>query len=94
MEALAERASALWHLGKEVCTNTPLSEETIKKHWYQARAEGSDHIDVELQSALLDKNDNFEPTWIPTIVRLLGEHLFNAPIKQSTAHGYPAGLPI
>jgi len=38
LEALAERAAAVWHLAKEVQLSVPLSDDVIKREWLDARA--------------------------------------------------------
>ena len=84
MEGLAERAAALWHLAQEIQLVTPLPRELLVEHWLQAWADGSDHVDMELQSMLLDKNDALDISTIPTFKRLLDMHLFSTPVQVSS----------
>jgi hypothetical protein len=84
MEAFAERAAALWHLAEEIKLHTPLPAASIDEHWLSAWAEGSDHVEMELQSLLLDKNEMLDIATIPTFKRLLDQHLFNAPVQAKS----------
>jgi hypothetical protein len=85
MEVLAERAAVLWHLGNEIQLVTPLPFQTIVENWLTAWAQGSDHVDMELQSLLLDKNDALDITTIGTFKKLLDQHLFNVPVQATSA---------
>ena len=55
VEQLSERAAALWHLGQELSNNVPAKESVLNTEWYEAWANGCNHIDVELQVILLEK---------------------------------------
>ena len=84
MEALSERAATLWHLANEIQLTTPLTERIVREHWLLAWTNGSDHVDMELQSMLLDKSEALDISTIPTFKRLMDLHLFEAPVQQST----------
>jgi hypothetical protein len=83
VEQLAERASACFHIGKELQTSVPIPTAVIEKEWLHAWATGSDHIDVELQAALLEKSDSFQPINIPTLRKLVDDFRFTTPVQQS-----------
>ena len=54
LDAISERAAALWHMGNNIQLATPLIATTVHSNWLSAWAQGSDHIDMELQALLLD----------------------------------------
>ena len=85
IEHLAERAAVVWHVGRELQLSSPISDSALGQHWWGAWADGSDHIDVEVQSVLIDKNDAFQPGQLPTLRRLMDSQLFDAPIKQASS---------
>ena len=83
VEQLSERAAALWHLGQELNNNVPIKESVLKKEWYEAWANGCNHIDVELQAILLEKRDDFEVTKnVPMFKRIVEEHIMTAPVNM------------
>ena len=55
------------------------------QHWVEQFAKGDDQIDVEIQAALLDKSDDFNPSkHVPSLKRILDEHVFaNAPLRMN-----------
>ena len=59
MEALSERAAAVWHLGQELLMNVPINPQALASKWTEAWATGSQHVDVEVQVAVMDKSDTF-----------------------------------
>jgi hypothetical protein len=87
LEALAERATAVWHLAKEVQLLAPLSDLVINREWFDAWAFGSEHADVEAQVALMEKSDSFLVTQnIPTFKNMVDNHLFSgAPVVEVVA---------
>lgn len=83
LDKFAETAAAVWHLGNELALAVPIPAEVIKREWYDAWASGSEQIDMEVQSMLLEKADNFDVTQhIPTLKQLIGAHIFNAPTQR------------
>ena len=84
-EALAERAAALVSFPAEVQLKVPLKDTTLSEHWFGPWQGGSDSIDEELQVALMDKADSFDPgTHCPTLKRLVDEHAMMTPVSQQT----------
>ena len=65
----------------------PLSDDVIKREWLDAWASGSEHVDVEVQFAFLDKSDSFVVTQnAPTFRKLVDNHLFSgAPVVEVVA---------
>ena len=51
LETWAERSAAVWQLAQEIKLAVPISDAVIKREWLDAWAEGSDHIDTEIQVA-------------------------------------------
>jgi len=83
IEQMSERAAVVWAIGKEVQMTVPLPDEALYEHWWGAWADGSDHIDTEIQSALIEKSDAFIPGHILTLKRLMDEHSSKAPVQPT-----------
>ena len=80
MEALSERAAAVWHLGQELLMNVPINPQALASKWTEAWATGSQHVDVEVQVAVMDKSDTFSVVQsIPTFKQLIIEHTSATP---------------
>ena len=81
-EALSERAAACLALAAELQLQVPVPVEKIKDAFIEAWAMGSDHVDTELQAALLDKSDSFDVTLhMPTLKKIVEDHVFSAPVS-------------
>lgn len=50
LEATAERAAVVYHLGMEFKNSTPVGEEIMKEKWFEAWADGSAHVDSGVQA--------------------------------------------
>lgn len=86
IEALSERAAAVHSIGNEVLMSVPIKPEIMQKEWFNAWSSGSDHIDVEVQVALMDKSDSFQPSQhIPTLKKIIDTHMFSSPVVQTTS---------
>lgn len=82
VEIMSERAAAIYHIGEEVTQNSPISKLLVKERWTDAWVAGADHIDIEIQGALVDKSPEFNPLKdICTFRTLLDEHQQTAPIQ-------------
>ena len=80
IEAVSERAAALHHLGQELQLSVPIKSEDLEREWYNPWSMGSEHVDVEVQVAVMDKSDSFSVVQnIPTFRRLIDAHLCQAP---------------
>ena len=88
MEALAERAAAVFHIGLEVQQQVPISDAILEKEWYGQWANGSDHVDSEIQVHLLEKAESFNPVQhCPSLQRLIEGHLLeHAPVTHTAIH--------
>jgi hypothetical protein len=76
VDGLSERATCVLAWAKEVQHGCPIPDSVLHKEWITPWAAGSDHIDVEVRGALMDKSENFVPSQnIPTLKRLVDEHL-------------------
>ena len=86
LEGMSESAAAVWHIGKELQASVAIPDEVLQREWYEPWARGSDHIDVEVQAALLDKSDSFSVTQhIPTLKKLVDSHVLAAPVQAPPA---------
>ena len=86
MENLAERAAAVHQCGKELQLLVPVPEKRIQEAWYDAWTSGSEHIDMEIQGALLEKSDSFSPSQhLATLKKLVDEQVFSQPVAQLTS---------
>ena len=64
----------------------PLPDHVLQQEWLEPWASGSEHFDVEVSVALMDKADSFvAQQHIPTLKRLVDGHLLQAPVQQSAA---------
>ena len=83
LETMSETGAAVWHLGKELLLTVAIPAAVLQTAWYDAWQNGSDHIDLEVQSAILEKSDTFDITKIPTFKTLIDEHIFAAPVQAT-----------
>ena len=85
IEKMAETAAAIWSLGNEFMAQCAVPKEMVEREWFEAWAQGADHIDMEVQAALLDKADSFEVAQhIPSLKRLVDAHILSAPVSRSS----------
>jgi hypothetical protein len=76
VDGLSERATCVLAWAKEVQQVQPIPDSVLQREWILPWANGSDHIDVEVRGALMDKADSFCPTTqVPTLKRLVEEHI-------------------
>ena len=81
LEQMAERAAAVWHIGKELQMSVPVSDKVIEEQFYALWAGGSEHVDVEIQAVLLDKSETFSvKQHVPCLKKLIDELVFSAPV--------------
>ncbi|CAK0897612.1 unnamed protein product [Prorocentrum cordatum] len=84
-EALAERASACLAMAAELQLQVPIPEQKIKDAFIEQWRMGSEHVDFELQAALMDKSDTFDVAMhMPTLKKLVDEHVFSTPVSLAT----------
>ena len=80
MEALSERAAAVWHLGQELLVHVPINPQALASKRTEARATGSEHVDVEVQVAVMDTSESFSVVHhTPTFKQLISEHTSGTP---------------
>ena len=85
IEGTSHRAAVVIALAKEFCCSTAVSEASVQKHFVDAWANGSDHIDMEIQALLLEQNPDFDVTkHVPCLKMLLEEHMFTAPLSADS----------
>jgi hypothetical protein len=85
LEKMAEVGAAVWNLASEFMQTVAVPKEVVLREWCEAWADGAEHVDLEVQSVLLDKSDSFDVTKdIPTFRRLVIEHILAAPVKRSS----------
>ena len=58
IENLAMHSALLHALATEMAANTPVPQETIKERFINAWETGSDHVDMELQVAIMDQMED------------------------------------
>lgn len=64
----------------------PLNDTIIRKYWLDEWTTGSEHIDIGLQAALMDKAENFDAALhIPTLKKLVDNHCSAAPVAPTIA---------
>ena len=85
LENMAECAAAVWSLGNEFIMSVAVPKEVVVNEWFESWAAGADHIDLEVQSLLLDKAETFDVVQhIPTLKRIADAHVFKAPVSRSS----------
>ena len=83
-ETMAESAAAVLAVAQEISVTAPIDDQKLQSAWVRAWAEGSDHVHTEIQLALMEKSDSFDPTvHLSTMKRLLDEHIFQAPLAPA-----------
>ena len=83
VDGLSERAAACLGLASELQKHVPVAQKAIDEFWINAWSAGSEHIDLELQAALIDKSDDFDVCkHVPTLKRLVDQHVFLMPMKD------------
>ena len=83
VEQLSERAAALYHLGLELQDHVPIKTKALDDAWYEAWANGSEHVDTELQALQMEKSDAFDVTkHVLAFKKLINEHIMAAPIPM------------
>lgn len=81
-EALAERASALHAVAKELQLQVPIGDGVLLHDYIEQWEQGNETIDKELQVALMDKSDNFDPALhLPTLKGLVDKNAMDAPVQ-------------
>ena len=79
-EELSVRAATAFSIVTEVAKATPVTLRALETDFLQPWANGSEHIDLELQAAIMDQAEFFDPCSLPSIKRIIDAHLFNAPM--------------
>ena len=83
-EEMAEKAAAIMHIAEEVQRSAPIAQATIQKEWLDVWAQGGHVIDMEIQSALLDKSDDFDPAkHLPSLKVFIDKHVFERPVCRT-----------
>ena len=86
VEQLSERAAVIVALEAELMQRMPLDVAKVQAEWSNAWAEGSDHVDIEVQSLVLEKDEKLDVTLNITIFRkLIDDHLHNQPVRGGDA---------
>lgn len=85
LEATAERAAVVYHLGMEFKNSTPVGEEIMKEKWFEAWADGSAHVDSEVQALILEKSESLKLASVPTLKRIMDSQMTSMPIQPSDA---------
>ena len=86
VESIAERSACVHNLALELMLTVPINKRIVEDKFVSAWAAGSMNIDHEVQSALLDKKDDFDIRKdIPTFAVMLKEHMAQKPLPDATA---------
>ena len=75
VESMAERAAAVWNLAQELLHTAPVKLEDVQAAWLTPWANGSEHVDVEVQVLVMDKSEDFTVHNVPTFKKILDKHL-------------------
>ena len=90
VEQMSERAAVIVALEAELMQRMPLDLAKVQEEWSNAWAGGSDHVDIEVQSLLLEKDEKLDVTLNITIFRkLIDNHLQNQPVRGGDAGEKP-----
>ena len=82
IDQVSERAAAIIALEEELERKLPIDKSILKAAWSGAWAEGSDQVDTEIQSLLLEKMDNLDISMhVLTFKKLIDDHLQKAPVR-------------
>ena len=88
MESIAKKATLLCGLAGEVLAQVPIPEKAVQEYWVDAWCNGATHIDFELSSVLLDKNDGFDVNkGLAVVEHIVDDHVCAALVKS------PVGAP-
>ena len=83
---MAERAACLLGIAKQLQTEVPVSDAAINEFWINPWKDGSHQIDMELQCALMDKSDSFQIKQVPTLKRIIDQHVFSQPTTDESTN--------
>ena len=85
LEATAERAAVVYHLGMEFKNSCPVGDEIMKEKWFNAWADGSAHVDSEVQALILERSESLKLASVPTLKRIMDSIMTAMPIQPSDA---------
>ncbi len=83
VENVSLKAAVAVNIQEELLKLVPLDSARLSQEWLHAWAKGDAKVDVELESMILDKSESLDVRQIPTLKRLLDEHVFTRPIAQT-----------
>ncbi|CAK0825428.1 unnamed protein product [Prorocentrum cordatum] len=85
VESMAERAAVCLALAAELQTKVPIPDVKILEAWVAPWSEGSDHINTEIETALIDKSDMFDvAVHVPALKALVDARVFSNPVANPT----------
>ena len=90
LEEMSETATAVWGMACEVVANHPVDLSDVTKVFLDPWAEGCEHIDNEVQVALMDKSDTFDPSKHITVLKEIVNTARAAP-SADPAHAIEEG---
>ena len=83
VEQVSERAAVIVALEAELMQRMPLDLHTVQEVWSKAWAQGSEHVDVEVQALLLEKDEKLDLTRDVGIFRkVIDDHLQSQPVRS------------
>lgn len=83
VENVSLKAAVAVNIQDELLKLVPLDSVKLSEQWTLAWAKGDAKVDVELESMIMDKNDSLDVRQIPTLKRLLDEHVFSRPVANT-----------
>ncbi|CAK0804884.1 unnamed protein product [Prorocentrum cordatum] len=81
LENYSLRAAAVLGLADLFLSQVPVPQKDALEEWTHAWERGSHQVDMEVQAAVMEQHEQFDPTkHIPTFKRILDQHLQSAPL--------------
>jgi len=85
VESLSERAAVLLGMAAELKIRVPVSDDAVHALWVKPWMTGSQQVDLELQASILDKVSGFDVSKVPTLKRIIDQHVFSSPLQVSSS---------
>ena len=83
VEGVAEKAAALCGMAREFCKEHPVAYDQVEIKVLKPWAEGDERIDMEVDAALLEKQETFEVgLHMPCFKSMLDDAIFKAPVTS------------
>ena len=84
-EETAARACVLLAIVEELLLASPVARGDLNSEIIQPWRMGDDHIDMEIQAAMIDQSETFNPAKdLPSVKRVLDAHIFKTALSTET----------